>query len=264
MPRARPVSSADSSSCSSGPSRRTTWALSQALSRASTLSRAGPVELLVGEDAQARLEQLVARLELGHRIARASGPTPSFESTSVASAAAREALGPGLDLARQRLARRRCAASWPRSPSACGSGTNWKPCRWPTCCPSTVTSPVGRDFRFQHRVLSQAPHQHARAPVDEALGQPLVQRVRQPVLYPTRHRPANAPGPAASRAGWRRRSRCGPARCGCDSVSMSPSVRSTSAHVAREPVVRDRAVLHQEAVELRRRDRRAPAGETLR
>ena len=40
-----------------------------------------------------------------------------------------------------------------------------------------------RDFRFEHRVLSQPPHQHAGAAVDEALGQTLVQRVGQPVLY---------------------------------------------------------------------------------
>ena len=36
----------------------------------------------------------------------------------------------------------------------------------------------GRDFRFEHRVLSQAPHQNARAPVDKALGEPLMERVR--------------------------------------------------------------------------------------
>ena len=43
-----------------------------------------------------------------------------------------------------------------------------------------------RDFRFEHRVLSQSTHQHAGAPVHETLRQTLVQGIRQPVLYLTR------------------------------------------------------------------------------
>ena len=42
------------------------------------------------------------------------------------------------------------------------------------------------DFGFQHRVLSQAAHQHAGAPVDKSLGQTRVQGVGQIVLYLTR------------------------------------------------------------------------------
>ena len=38
------------------------------------------------------------------------------------------------------------------------------------------------DFGFQHRVLSQPPHQHAGAAIDEAFGQPLMQRIGQLVL----------------------------------------------------------------------------------
>ena len=38
------------------------------------------------------------------------------------------------------------------------------------------------DFRFQHRVLSQAPHQHGCPAVYEAFRQSLMQRIRQPVL----------------------------------------------------------------------------------
>ena len=142
MPRAMPVSSGDSSSFSSGPSRRTTWALSHALEARLDLVARRAGELLVGEDAQARLEELVARLELAPPGRRASASTPSFDSTSDGVGRRREPLGPGLDLARQRLAGRRCAAPWLPRPPACGSGTKWKPCRWPTCCPSTVTSPV--------------------------------------------------------------------------------------------------------------------------
>ena len=36
----------------------------------------------------------------------------------------------------------------------------------------------GRNFRFEHRVLSQAPHENARPPVDEALGETFMERVR--------------------------------------------------------------------------------------
>ena len=39
------------------------------------------------------------------------------------------------------------------------------------------------DVGFEHRVLAQPAHQHAGAAVDEALGQPLVQRVGQLVLH---------------------------------------------------------------------------------
>ena len=83
----------------------------------------------------------------------------------------------------------------------------------------------GRDFRFEHRVLSQAPHQNAGAPVDEALGEPLMKRVRQLVLYLTRDAlpmlgirqpvgPIGDEGPGAHlrdavRTGCRCRRRCG-------------------------------------------------------
>ena len=43
------------------------------------------------------------------------------------------------------------------------------------------------DLRFQHRVLAQPPHQHAGAPIDETFGQPLVQRVGEPVLDGARY-----------------------------------------------------------------------------
>ncbi len=43
-----------------------------------------------------------------------------------------------------------------------------------------------RDLAFEHRVLFQPPHQHAGPPVDETGGQPLMQRVRQTILYRAR------------------------------------------------------------------------------
>ena len=43
------------------------------------------------------------------------------------------------------------------------------------------------DLSLQHRILPQATHQHAGAPIDETAGETLVQSVRQLVLYKTRH-----------------------------------------------------------------------------
>ena len=48
--------------------------------------------------------------------------------------------------------------------------------------PSTTTSPVLVISVVQHAVLSQPPHQHAGAPVDETFRQTLVQRIGKPVL----------------------------------------------------------------------------------
>ncbi len=39
------------------------------------------------------------------------------------------------------------------------------------------------DFSFEHRVLSQAPHQHAGPAIDEAVGEPLVKRIGKPVFH---------------------------------------------------------------------------------
>jgi hypothetical protein len=36
----------------------------------------------------------------------------------------------------------------------------------------------GRNFRFEHLVLSQAPHENARPPVDEPLGETFMERIR--------------------------------------------------------------------------------------
>ena len=247
MPRAMPVSSGDSSSVRSGPRRRTIWALSQALSRASTLSRAGPVSCssatMRGRGSNS--------FSPGSSFATGSPSQrmmPSFESTSDESAAAeKRSARASISLARPCWAALRSAFA--SSPVACGSGTKWKPCRWPTCWPSTVTSPVAVISASITRVLSQATHEHARAPVDEALGEPLMEGVGQAVLYPTGHglpmlgvlQPVGAvrdEGPGADlRDAVRQR--------------VDVAVRAVEHRdLAREPVRRHRSVLHQEAEEL--------------
>ena len=94
----------------------------------------------------------------------------------------RQPRGARLDLAGERLLRRGARAPWRPDPPAVGVGRE-----------AEAVEPADRvafdddfaglgDFGFQHRVLSQPPHQHAGAAVDEAFGQPLVQRVGQLVL----------------------------------------------------------------------------------
>ena len=111
--------------------------------------------------------------------------------------------------------------------------------------PSTMTSPVLSDLGFQHRVLSQPPHQHAGAAVDEALGQPLVQRIGQLVLdragdalpmlrigKPVRAVGDESPGPDMR-----------------DAVGEGVDVAVGAVglgNLAREPVGRDGTLAHQE------------------
>ena len=114
--------------------------------------------------------------------------------------------------------------------------------------PSTVTSPVFSDFGFQHRVLSQPPHQHAGAAVHEALGQALVQRIGQLVLdragnalpmlrigKPIRAIGDESPGPDMR----------DPVGKGIDVAVGSVGL----GNLASEPVGRDVTLSHQESIE---------------
>ena len=101
-----------------------------------------------------------------------------------------ELLVGGLGKARWRAHRsRRPAPSGPRprapwrpSPPPRRPGANRKPSSRPIDVSLDHDLAGLGDFGLQHRVLSQPPHQHAGAAIDETFGQPLVQRVGQPVL----------------------------------------------------------------------------------
>ena len=173
--------------------------------------RAG--ELLVGDDAQARLEELLARLELRHRVAEPANRRRRSTARAMNPPPPRNARPWPRSRSPEPCWRRCAASSLPRRRPA-GRARSGSRAGGRHAAPRRVTSPVAVISASHSGLLSQATHEHARAPVDEALGEPLMEGVGQAVLYPTGHAPANARAPSASRDGWRRRSRSGPARCG--------------------------------------------------
>ena len=159
-----------------GPRSRTICALSHARSRVSTLSRADPVSC-----SSARMRKRGSKiLSPGSSFATGSPNqriVPSLDRTSDESAADAKRSALRLDLARQRLA----------GGIAQGLGLRrvglrvrheMEAVQVAHMLPLDRDVAGGRNFRFEHRVLSQAPHEHARAPVDKALGEPLMERVR--------------------------------------------------------------------------------------
>ena len=140
--------------------------------------RAG--EMLVGDDAHARLERLLAGNELADRLAEpAHGAVGREHELPV-----RRLRKPGrarVDLAGERLLR---GAGERLRFRACGRGVG----REHESVEPTDGMALDHDLAaladvgLEHRVLAQPAHQHAGATVDEALGQPFVQRVRQLVL----------------------------------------------------------------------------------
>ena len=69
-------------------------------------------------------------------------------------------------------------------------------------------------FRLKLGVFAQPPHQHAGAAIDEALGQPLVQRIGQLVFRRARDALPMLGIGQPIRRGWRQTSRSGYGRCG--------------------------------------------------
>ena len=210
MPRAMPVRSAGSSRSSSGPSVRTTCAFIQAPSRPSTFSSAAPVRCSSAISRMRGEKDLLARLQLRHRFALpADGAVVGEDEGRVGRR--RESIGSRLDLAREALHRRVCAASSPR--------------RWTHPGPARRRTRTGvrragprrsrrrsTIFPLQaSRSLSSAASERWSA--DRRTGWPGV-RAARPTACPLPHAPrsANAPDRATNRGGWRRRSRSGPAR----------------------------------------------------
>ena len=148
------------------------------------LVASGARELLVGEQAHMRLEQLVAGRQLGDRVAGpADDPVVAQHEGGVGGR--REPLGAGLDLAAQRLFGR-AAQGLGLMSFRTGVRNELEAMQVADMLALDGNVPAGGDLSFQHRILSQAPHQDAGAPIDETAREAFVQGVGQPVLYPTR------------------------------------------------------------------------------
>ena len=143
--------------------------------------------MLLDQQAQARLENLVAGRQARRPARRLQRTSPSCDSTKASSPRQHDARGAGFDLAAKRLHRGQVRAPSPRARQPCGSAVKRKPCSIPTCWPSTSTSPVAVisasniAFSRKRRISTLVRRSTNR------LRQTLVQSVRQLVLYKTRH-----------------------------------------------------------------------------
>ncbi len=108
--------------------------------------------------------------------------------------------------------------------------------------------PRRANLGFQHRVLFEPSHQHAGPPVDKPGGQPLMQRVRQPILYragaflPMERiaKPVRAVGRECPRAYV----------CNAVGEGVDVAIRTVrEGDLALEPVVWNRALFGQKAVD---------------
>ena len=171
------------------------------------------------DGAQRRFEQRPPRREPRQHM-----PVPrDAEAATVARRSARTPRPPPRtsDLARRSSSspsRRSAAASSRRlsASRAAGSTVKFEPDEMPDRLGPDADLAVGGD-RHRQRVgaaRADVTHQHRRPPVDEALGQPLMQRIGQPSLRPRGCARPNSPAPSASRHDARCRPSCECPRAG--------------------------------------------------
>ena len=137
--------------------------------------------MLVGEDDDSGLERILARLQPRDLLARARGHAPLRVSlkASFLAATTRRTRMPS-SLASTCAAALRVALPW--MPSASVSGKKRKPLQAADVVRLDVDRAVLGDLGVELVLLLQPAHQRAGAAVDEALGEPLVQRIGQAVL----------------------------------------------------------------------------------
>ena len=140
--------------------------------------RAG--ELFVGQQDDTRLQYVFARRQRADRRAdpaqRAIGG-----KRNVAVAGSREALGARLELGGQRLLRGRLHRLGVLAAGA-RVGGEAEPLQFADMVTLDEDRSAGAYFGILHRVFSEPPHEDGSPAVYEAFRQPLMQRVRQPVL----------------------------------------------------------------------------------
>ncbi len=135
-----------------------------------------PGEMLVRENAHARLEELVAGLELRHGIAHPADRAVVRQHQRGVGRLG-EPVGPCLDLPGQGLAGS-IAQGLGLGGIGLGIRHEMEAVQVADMLPLDGDVAGGRNFRFEHRVLSQAPHENARPPVDESLGETFMKRIR--------------------------------------------------------------------------------------
>ena len=144
----------------------------------------GAGQLLVGENARARLQDMIAGRDLADGFAEPADNAVIGEDECVVDRL-RHARGALLHLARQRFLRGGVEGLGGLAVSLRVGGEP-EPVKLSHVLALDHHITGSRNFRFEHRVLSQAFHQHAGPAIDKSLRQPLMQRIRQTVLYPTR------------------------------------------------------------------------------
>ena len=163
-----------------GLQQRSICALIQISSRACTASRGAPLNLLVGDHPHARPQHVVA----GHQPAdrRADPAQHAVRGQHEIALRRLRHLGRArVDLAGENRTRRRLQCLGFRSARR-RIGGEGEAVETSDLVAFDDHLPGFLYLRFQTRVLSQPPHQHAGPPVHEALGETLVQRIRQLVL----------------------------------------------------------------------------------
>ena len=139
-----------------------------------------PGQMLVGDDAHARPQRVVAGGELADQIASPAQSAVVGQHDLIVGCL-RKFRGARFDLAGQRFLRGRIERLGFRAGGG-GIGREHEAVE-PADHMAFDRDFAGlSDFGFQHRVLSQPPHQHAGAAVHEAFGQTFVQRIGQLVF----------------------------------------------------------------------------------
>jgi hypothetical protein len=140
----------------------------------------GPGQLFVGQQDRARLENVIAACELGNGITQPAHRTVGSDG-EIGIARCVQTRCPRFEFQRQRLLRgsqdglcvrpvRRGIRHEPESGQL----------SYVVAFNKDIT--VHTDFSFEHRVLSQAPHEHRCPAVNKAFRQPFMQRIGQTVF----------------------------------------------------------------------------------
>ena len=188
--------------------------------------RAGRLgQRVVGEQDEARLQRARRRRRCGRSRAPRQRSVPSEASTKSPFGERRDLLGALGDLAGERLLRRGAERLDVGRRRRVGVRREAEPGEPADMLALDQDVAGRRDLGFEHRVLFQAAHQHAGPAVDEPLRQPLMQRIRQPILDRAR---AFLPMRGSSSQFGRLATKVQVRICAMrlESVSMSPSVRS--------------------------------------